>query len=133
MGTVDPDVAVAMAEGVRARLGATWALSTTGVAGPGPAEGKPAGTVHVAVAGPSGTATRALELKGDRAAVRSGAVREVLLLAAPRDRRHAGNPCATDGGWGYGRPSGHGRRCAAARASDDPIDTTTGHDPITSR
>ena len=33
------------------------------------------------VAGPSGTATRALELKGDRAAVRSGAVREVLLLA----------------------------------------------------
>ena len=81
VGTVDPAVAVAMAEGARSRLGATWALSTTGVAGPGPAEGKPAGTVHIAVAGPSGTATRALELKGDRAAVRAGAVREVLLLA----------------------------------------------------
>ena len=81
VGTVHPDVAIAMAEGVRARLGATWGLSTTGVAGPGPAEGKPSGTVHVAVAGPSGTATVALELKGDRAAVRSGAVREILLLA----------------------------------------------------
>ncbi|HET8987168.1 MAG TPA: CinA family protein [Humibacillus sp.] len=81
VGTVDPDVAIALAEGARTHLGATWGLSTTGVAGPGPAEGKPAGTVHVAVAGPSGTVTRALELKGDRAAVRSGAVREVLLLA----------------------------------------------------
>jgi nicotinamide-nucleotide amidase len=81
VGTVHPEVAVAMAEGVRARLGATWGLSTTGVAGPGPAEGKPSGTVHVAIAGPSGTATVALELKGGRAAVRSGAMREVLLLA----------------------------------------------------
>jgi nicotinamide-nucleotide amidase len=81
VGTVDPAVAVAMAVGARLRLGATWGLSTTGVAGPGPAEGKPAGTVHVAVAGPSGTATRALELKGDRAAVRAAAVEEVLLLA----------------------------------------------------
>ena len=81
VGTVDPDVAIALAEGVRTRLAATWGLATTGVAGPVPAEGKPAGTVHVAVAGPSGTATRALELKGDRAAVRRAAVREVLLLA----------------------------------------------------
>ncbi|GAA2150903.1 nicotinamide-nucleotide amidase [Humibacillus xanthopallidus] len=81
VGTVHPDVAVAMAEGVRTRLGATWGLSTTGVAGPGPAEGKPSGTVHIAVAGPSGTATEALELKGGRAAVRSGAVRAVLMLA----------------------------------------------------
>jgi len=81
VGTVDPGVAIAMAVGARTRLGATWGLSTTGVAGPGSAEGKPAGTVHVAVAGPSGTATRALQLNGDRAAVRAAAVREVLLLA----------------------------------------------------
>jgi nicotinamide-nucleotide amidase len=81
VGTVHPDVAVAMAEGARTRLGAHWGLSTTGVAGPGPAEGKRSGTVHVAVAGPSGTATVALELRGDRAAVRAGAVHEVLLLA----------------------------------------------------
>jgi len=80
-GTVDAGVAVAMAEGVRARLSATWGLSTTGVAGPGPAEGKPAGTVHVAVAGPAGTVTHALELKGTRAEIRSGAVAAVLNLA----------------------------------------------------
>ncbi|GAB3875999.1 CinA family protein [Terrabacter terrigena] len=82
VGTVDPAVAVAMAEGVRRRLGATWGLSTTGVAGPGPSEGKPAGTVHVAVAGPSGTVTRALELNGTRAQIRAASVAAVLRLAA---------------------------------------------------
>ena len=81
VGTVDPAVAVAMAEGVRRRLGATWGLSTTGVAGPGPSECKPAGTVHVAVAGPSGTVTRALELNGTRAEIRAATVAAVLRLA----------------------------------------------------
>ncbi|MGO4597855.1 CinA family protein [Terrabacter sp. 2RAF25] len=81
VGTVDPAVAVAMAEGVRRRLGSTWGLSTTGVAGPGPSEGRPAGTVHVAVAGPSGTVTRALELNGTRAQIRAASVAAVLRLA----------------------------------------------------
>jgi len=81
VGTVDPAVAASMAEGVRRRLGSTWALATTGVAGPGPSEGKPAGTVHVAVAGPSGTVTRALELNGTRAEIRSATVDAVLRLA----------------------------------------------------
>ena len=81
VGTVDPGVAAAMAEGVRARLGATWGLATTGVAGPGPAEGKPAGTVHVAVAGSSGTATRALQLNGTRAEIRRATVAAALRLA----------------------------------------------------
>lgn len=80
-GTVDPDVARAMAEGARSRLGATWGVSTTGVAGPGPAEGKPAGTVHIAVAGPSGTVARALRLNGSRADIRSSTVAAVLELA----------------------------------------------------
>lgn len=80
-GTVDPRVAVAMAVAVRERLGATWGLSTTGVAGPGPAEGKPAGTVHVAVSGPAGTVTRPLRLDGQRPAVRQGTVAAVLALA----------------------------------------------------
>ena len=81
VGTVDPEVAVLMAEGVRRRLGSTWGLATTGVAGPGPSEGKPAGTVHVAVAGPSGTVTRALGLNGTRAQIRSATVDAVLRLA----------------------------------------------------
>lgn len=82
VGTVHRGVAVALAEGVCARLGATWGLSTTGVAGPGPAEGHPAGTVHVAVCGPSGTATRELRLTGSRGEVRRDTVAAVLGLAA---------------------------------------------------
>ncbi len=77
-GTVDPDVAAAMAVGVRGRLGATYGISTTGVAGPGPAEGKPAGTVHVAVAGPAGVRTRLLELTGSRDDIRTGTVDALL-------------------------------------------------------
>lgn len=79
-GTVNPRVARAMAEGARLRLGATWGVSTTGVAGPGPAEGKPAGTVHLAVAGPRGTVTRELRLKGARAEVRREAAAAALAL-----------------------------------------------------
>ncbi len=39
VGTVHPDVAVAMARGVRERLGAAVGVATTGVAGPEPADG----------------------------------------------------------------------------------------------
>jgi nicotinamide-nucleotide amidase len=49
-GAVHPDVAAAMARGVRERLGATYGLAVTGVAGPEPQDGYPVGTVHVAVA-----------------------------------------------------------------------------------
>lgn len=77
-GTVHPDVAAQLAEGVRDRLGSTWGLGTTGVAGPGPAEGHRAGTVYVAVAGPDSTRSRRLDLAGDRTEVRIGAVRAVL-------------------------------------------------------
>ena len=47
-GPVHPDVAAAMAAGARDRLGATWGLATTGVAGPDPVDGLPPGTVHIA-------------------------------------------------------------------------------------
>jgi nicotinamide-nucleotide amidase len=86
-GTVDADVAAAMAVGVRDRLGATHGISTTGVAGPGASEGKPAGTVHVAVAGPQGVRTRLLELSGDREAIRTRTVDALLswLVATLRE------------------------------------------------
>lgn len=105
-GTVDPRVAVAMAEGVRSRLGATWGLATTGVAGPGSAEGKPAGTVHIAVSGPAGTATRELRLDGGRAAIRKHTVSEVLALAVEQagvvaeTTRTPSKPRGTVGGTG---------------------------------
>ncbi|MFE2430143.1 CinA family protein [Streptomyces sp. NPDC059373] len=80
-GAVDPEVARAMAEGVRAALSADWGLATTGVAGPDPQDGKPVGTVYVAVAGPGASArARDLRLEGDRAAIRGAAVGAALAL-----------------------------------------------------
>jgi nicotinamide-nucleotide amidase len=89
-GPVDPDVAVALAEGGRRRCGADWCLATTGVAGPEPQDGKPVGLVFVAVAGPTGTAVRRLDIDGDRVLVRAGAVTEALRLLA--DQLHAAPP-----------------------------------------
>ena len=79
-GPVHPDVAEAMARGVSARLRATYGLATTGVAGPGPADGRPAGTVFVAAVGPGLRAVRALNLTGGRSAVRAASVVAVLSL-----------------------------------------------------
>jgi nicotinamide-nucleotide amidase len=79
-GPVDPDVAVALAEGGRERCAADWCLATTGVAGPEPQGGKPVGMVYVAVAGPDGCEVRHLDLDGGRDAIRSGAVTAVLRL-----------------------------------------------------
>jgi nicotinamide-nucleotide amidase len=80
-GAVDPDVAVAMAVGVRTRLTADVGIATTGVAGPDPQDGKAPGTVHVAVVTPDGVRGRELRLGGDRSAVRSATVDAALELA----------------------------------------------------
>lgn len=79
-GAVDPDVARAMAEGVRRTLDADWGAATTGVAGPDPQDGKPVGTVYVAVAGPDGAEVLPLRLEGDRAGIRAAATAAVLAL-----------------------------------------------------
>jgi len=78
-GPVHPDVAWAMAAGVRDRLGATWGLATTGVAGPDAVDGLPPGTVHIATAA-GVPATRALALAGDRNDIRRDTVGEALKL-----------------------------------------------------
>jgi nicotinamide-nucleotide amidase len=83
-GAVAESTARAMATGVAERLEATYGLATTGVAGPGPDGDHPAGTVHVAVAGPDGVTHRRLQLEGDREQVRTQTVSSVLALLADR-------------------------------------------------
>ena len=78
-GPVVTDVcARQMAEGVRRLLRADVAVAVTGVGGPGPDEGCPPGTVHVAVADAAGTRSVHARLPGDPAAVVAGATTLVL-------------------------------------------------------
>ncbi|WP_078891265.1 CinA family protein [Streptomyces sp. NRRL S-350] len=65
-GPVHPEVAAQMAQGIRSITGATYALATTGVAGPAPQDGRPVGTVYIALAGPHTTATAEPRPRTDR-------------------------------------------------------------------
>jgi nicotinamide-nucleotide amidase len=64
---VSEQVAAAMAEGVRRVSGSTYALSTTGYAGPsGGTDADPAGTVYIGVTGPAETRVVRVRYGGDR-------------------------------------------------------------------
>ncbi len=83
-GAVSAQVAVAMAEGVRARMGTSLAVAVTGVAGPlGGTDAKPVGLVYVAVASNGIPEVRRHQWPGDRSANKelSAAVALELLLA----------------------------------------------------
>jgi PncC family amidohydrolase len=90
-GVISAECALAMARGAAAVTGATWAVATTGVAGPDRQEGHPPGTVHVGLVGPGVSTALALELVGDREAIQERTCREALsalagmLGTAPRD------------------------------------------------
>jgi nicotinamide-nucleotide amidase len=74
-GAVSAEVACAMAEGVRSRLGADIGLAFTGIAGPdGGSEKKPVGLVHWAVAKATGTEQRDRVFIGNRDDIRRRAV-----------------------------------------------------------
>lgn len=86
-GPIDADVARQMAAGARTRLAvggraAEYGLATTGVAGPDPQDGFPAGEVWVAISTVQGEAARGLLIAGDRAAVRDAVVDAALELLA---------------------------------------------------
>lgn len=84
-GAVSAEVASAMASGARARLGGEWAVSVTGIAGPGGATAdKPVGLVFHAVAGPCGIEVTRHLLGGDRATVRLAGARLALDLLRRR-------------------------------------------------
>jgi nicotinamide-nucleotide amidase len=89
-GAVDPDVARELAVGARTRLGATYGLGVTGVAGPDPQDGKPVGTVWAALAGPGFAEVSRVEVSGDREAIRQGAVEACLRLLDAESLRAAG-------------------------------------------
>jgi len=85
-GAVHPDVARQMAEGVRRTAAidgqaADVGIATTGVAGPTPQDGRPVGTVHIAVSTPAGTRVETLALDGTRARIRAEASAAALALA----------------------------------------------------
>ena len=70
-GAVSEPVAVAMAEGIQRRMGATIGVGVTGIAGPGGGTPqKPVGTVALAVAGPAGTKVRTVQFHGNRAQIK---------------------------------------------------------------
>jgi nicotinamide-nucleotide amidase len=79
-GPVDPDVALALADGARRVCGADWGVATTGVAGPDPQNGLPVGTVYLACRGPDGGEVRGVTLHGDRTHIRAGAVAAALEM-----------------------------------------------------
>jgi nicotinamide-nucleotide amidase len=69
-GAVSEPVAIAMADGVRARLKADVGIAVTGIAGPdGGTAQKPVGTVVIAIAGPA-SSVRTFKFPGDRRMVR---------------------------------------------------------------
>ncbi len=79
-GAVCEPVAAQLADGIRRVLGCAVGVSTTGVAGPDPADGQPVGTVFVGVSGPWGILVERLALTGDRAEIRAASVLAVLTL-----------------------------------------------------
>ncbi|HSU86513.1 MAG TPA: competence/damage-inducible protein A [Chthoniobacterales bacterium] len=84
-GAVSESVARAMAEGARAISGATFALATTGIAGPGGgSEAKPVGTAYIALAGGGETVVRHLFFPSDRETFKQLATQMALNLLRER-------------------------------------------------
>ena len=81
-GVVSEECARSMADGVRALLGTTYGVSTTGVAGPDTQEGQPVGTVFVGLAGPDRTRVLRLALTGGRSDIQAATVDEALSALA---------------------------------------------------
>ena len=84
-GAVSPEVAKALANGIRLRTGATLGLGVTGIAGPtGATETKPIGLVYIAVADSQGADAIDRNFRGDRARIREWAAQQALDLVRRR-------------------------------------------------
>jgi len=86
-GAVSPQVAEALARGIRQRTGSTLGLGVTGVAGPsGGTEAKPVGLVYIALADSQKTEVVEKNFRGDRDRVRQWATQQALDLIRRRLR-----------------------------------------------
>jgi nicotinamide-nucleotide amidase len=74
---VSEEVALEMARGAIDKLGSTWAIATTGIAGPGDYLGIREGTVWIAICGPI-CQTLHLTLDSGRDGVRQGAISSAM-------------------------------------------------------
>lgn len=80
-GAVSAECAREMAEGMRRSAGSDYALSSTGIAGPGGGTAeKPVGLVYVALASKEGTFVKELRLGGNRDRIRRAAALNALDL-----------------------------------------------------
>ncbi len=75
---VSEEVAITMAQSARAQFKSDYAISTTGVAGPGRAYDQKAGSVWIAIDSRAGTVSVQLALSGDRAAIRHATLESAL-------------------------------------------------------
>jgi nicotinamide-nucleotide amidase len=78
---ISEQVADAMAQGAVETFNTTWAIATTGVAGPGPVGVHEAGTVWLSIRGPINQTT-VLALSGEREMVRNAATSSAIAAFA---------------------------------------------------
>ena len=92
-GAVSAQVALAMADGARDRLGTDLGVGVTGVAGPGGgSEAKPVGLVYVAVSGLGAPTVRRFLWPGDRSENKRESARAALELLLAQAGLGAGAP-----------------------------------------
>ena len=94
---VNAPTARQMATGVARLLNADFAVATTGVGGPGPQEGRPEGTVFIAVATPTGCTDGEYAFCGDPTGIIEQATQQALrdLAAAVTDAAVPGDQLST--------------------------------------
>lgn len=80
-GAVSSQVAIALSEGILSYSGTDWALSVTGIAGPGGGSAhKPVGTVHLSCSSKYGTTEKRFIFSGNRQEVREQTATQALIL-----------------------------------------------------
>ena len=86
---VSPETAAEMAEGAKELYGCDFAVSTTGIAGPGGGtEDKPVGLVYTGITGPWGTQTYRNVYHGDRQEVKRRAALKAIYYVVEYIKRH---------------------------------------------